>query len=225
MNHAIFSMVDTYIGNLLIKDDPTLEAIEQSAEDANLPPMSISPHQGKFLQVLAQLCRAKSILEIGSFVGYSTVWLARSLPEDGSLVTLEFDPFHAGIAKKNLRENGMKHRVDLRIGRGLDLLPIIRGEIESGQRAPFDMIFIDADKPPYLEYFDWAVQLSRPGGLIVCDNVIREGKVLDAYSTDEKVLGVQRLNKSLSTDTRVTATIITTVGIKDYDGMVIAVVN
>ena len=225
MNHPIFSMVDIYIGNLLIKDDPSLEAIEQSAEEAGLPPMSISPHQGKFLQVLARLCHAKNILEIGTFVGYSTAWLARSLPEEGALITLESDPVHAGIAKKNLQDNDLDNRVELRTGRALDWLPVLAEEIATGKLSPFDMIFIDADKPPYLEYFEWAIRLSRPGGLIVCDNVIREGKVLDAYSTDEKVLGVQRLNKSLSNECRVMATIITTVGIKDYDGMVIAVVN
>ena len=154
-------------------------------------------------------------------MGYSTIWLARALPAGGQLITLELDRKHADVAQKNINRAGLSSIVDIRIGKALDLLPILK---ENGE-GPFDMIFIDADKPPYTEYFEWALKLSRPGTLIIADNVIREGKVLDPNSSDEMVQGVQRFNAALAKNTAVTATIIQTVGIKDHDGMAIAVVN
>jgi predicted O-methyltransferase YrrM len=166
-------------------------------------------------------CNAKNVLELGTLGGYSTIWLARALPDNGKVITIEFDKHHGKVAKQNIENAGLSKKVDLRIGKALNILPkLIAESIE-----PFDMIFIDADKPPYVEYFEFALQLSRPGTLIVCDNVIREGKVLDKNSTDEKVQGVQRLNKMLSENKKVTATILQTVGIKEYDGIAIAVVN
>ncbi len=185
---------------LLAPEDAALKATEQSIIDNQIPQISVSPNQGKFLQVLATLCRAQKILEVGTLAGYSTIWMARALPNDGRLVTIEFDPFHARVAQENIQRAGLAEQVDIRIGAALDVLP----EIEAEGIGPFDMIFIDADKPPYAEYYEWALKLSRPGTLIIADNVIREGQVLDPNSSDEKVQGVQRLNQLLATDSRVT---------------------
>jgi predicted O-methyltransferase YrrM len=221
MDKELFGTVDHYINNLLVDEDDALKATEASIREANIPSISISANQGKFLHILAKLCDAKKILEIGTLAGYSTIWLARALPSGGRLITLEFDPKHADVAHKNIVRAGLDSIVDIRVGKALDTLP----KIETEGIAPFDMIFIDADKTPYTEYFQWALRLSRPGTLIVADNVIREGKVLDVNSTDEMVQGVQRFNNMLAKNSAVTATIIQTVGEKDHDGMAIAVVN
>lgn len=220
MNQALFASVDHYINNLLAPEDKALKATVQSIVDNQIPQISVSPNQGKFLQVLATLCRAQKILEVGTLAGYSTIWLARALPPNGRLVTIEFDPLHARVAQENMRRAGLAKQVEIRIGKAIDVLP----EIAAQGIGPFDLIFIDADKPPYVEYYEWALKLSRPGTLIIADNVIREGQVLDPNCSDEKVQGVQRLNRLLATDTRVSATIIQTVGEKEHDGMVIAVV-
>lgn len=221
MENDLFLAVDNYISELFAKEDEALKGARTAIANADLPDMSISANQGSFLQLLARLIRAQRILEIGTFAGYSTIWLARSLAKTGRLITLEFDPVHAALAKTNIERAGLADVVDLRIGKGLDLLPLLEKE----SAGPFDMIFVDADKPPYAEYFQWALKLSRPGTLLVFDNVIREGKVLDENTDDEKVAGVQRLNRLLSADTRAYSTIITTIGTKYYDGMAIAVVN
>jgi caffeoyl-CoA O-methyltransferase len=217
----IFKTVDDYINDLFVKEDQALLNVTASIEDEGIPAISISPNQGKFLHLLAKMVNAKKILEMGTLAGYSTIWMARALPPDGKLITLEFDPKHAEVAGKNIKEANLHSLVDIRIGKALDLLP----QIETAGEAPFDMIFIDADKPPYTEYFQWAVRLSRPGTLIVTDNVIRDGKVLDNNSEDENVIGVQRFNKMLAANKAVNATIIQTVGEKDHDGMAIAVVK
>lgn len=219
MNNEIFSAVDDYISTLLAPEDKALTDTLLSLED--IPNMSISANQGKFLQLMATTCQAKHILEVGTFAGYSTIWLARMLPPDGKLITLEYDEHHAAIAAKNIANAGLSHVVEIRTGKALDLLPKLSKEMVN----PFDFIFIDADKPPYTEYFEWAVKLSRPGTIIIADNVIRDGKVLDANHPDEKVQGVRRFNEMLSKRADVTATIIQTVGIKEYDGMAIAVVK
>jgi predicted O-methyltransferase YrrM len=221
MNAEIFTKVDRYISNLLAPEDKVLIDTITSLDVEGLPQHSVSANQGKFLQVMMILCNAKKVLELGTLGGYSTIWLARALPENGKVTTIEMDKHHGNVAQKNIDHAGLSQKVDLRVGKALDILPQIIEE--NGE--PFDMIFIDADKPPYTEYFDYALRLSRPGTLIICDNVIREGKVLDNNSTDEKVLGVQRLNKMLSENKKVTATILHTVGVKEYDGMAIAVVN
>ncbi|HVS95731.1 MAG TPA: O-methyltransferase [Puia sp.] len=221
MNKDLFLAVDDYITRLFVCEDDVLIAARGSIRNAGLEDISVSPVQGSFLRLLGRLISARNILEIGTFAGYSTIWLARSLIAPGRLITLEFDPVHAAIAKTNFERAALSDTVDLRVGRGLDLLP----QLEKERSGPFDMIFIDADKPPYPEYFQWALRLSRPGTLLVFDNVIREGKVLDRDSADEKVKGVQRLNEVLAHDPRVCSTILTTVGAKDYDGMAIAVVN
>jgi caffeoyl-CoA O-methyltransferase len=217
----VFSKVDEYIIDLFQLEDNELNATQKSIEEGNIPQISVSPVQGKFLHMLAMIGNAKRILEIGTLAGYSTIWLARALPEDGRLITLELDPKHAAVAKKNIEYAGLSSRVDIRIGKALDLLP----QLKSEGTAPFDLIFIDADKPPYAEYFEWALQLSRPGTLIVADNVVREGKVLKENSTEDAVSGAQRFNKILAANRSVTATIIQTIGGKDHDGMALAVVK
>ena len=221
MNTDIFEKVDKYISDLLGKEDKALKDATKSLDIEGLPHISVSPNQGKFLQVMAMACNATKILELGTLAGYSTIWLARMLPENGKMITIEFDKHHANVARKNIDNAGLTKKVDLRVGKALDILP----KMIANNEGPFDMIFIDADKPPYAEYFEYAVTLSRPGTLIICDNVIREGKVLDSKSKDEKVQGVQRLNKMLSINKKVTATILQAVGVKEYDGMALAVVN
>jgi len=221
MNNTMFSSVDNYISNLLLAPDPVLTGTEAAIEAAGIPSISVSPNQGKFLHILARLCQAKKILEVGTLGGYSTIWMARALPENGKLITLEIDPTHAAVAQKNIEKAGLEHIVDIRIGKAIDLLP----ELQANGAGPFDMIFIDADKPPYAEYFQWAIKLSRPGTLIVTDNVIREGKVLDPDNNDPMVAGARRFNQALADSDAVTATIIQTVGSKEHDGMAIAIVK
>jgi len=221
MDLKLFGAVDEYITGLFEQEDSSLTAVEQSIKESNIPPISISPNQGKFLQMLARLCHAKKILEIGTLAGYSTIWLARALPKDGKLITLEYEPLHARVSQTNIDRAGLTSVVEIRVGKGIDLLPKL---VEEGA-GPFDMIFIDADKPPYKEYFDWSLKLSRPGTLIVADNVIREGKVLSDKSPDEMVAGVKRFNAALAVNPAVTATIIQTVGAKEHDGMALAIVK
>lgn len=221
MEKEIFERVDNYIAQLVGSEDEVLKATDRSIKEANIPPISVSANQGKFLHVLAKLCNAKKILEIGTLAGYSTIWMARALPANGKLITLEFDPLHASVAKKNIDRAGLSSIVDIRLGKAIDILP----QLASAKEGPFDMIFIDADKPPYTEYFQWSLKLSRPGTLIVADNVIRDGKVIDNNASDEMVKGAQRFNSFLSKCSDVTSTIIQTVGSKMHDGMAIAVVN
>ena len=221
MDKNIYERVDNYISEISAQEDKILTDVIKSLEDENIPQMSVSANHGKFLQVLMISCNAKRVLELGTLGGYSTIWLARALPDKGKLISLEIDKHYSEVAKKNIENAGLSEKVDIRLGRALDILPTF---IEQNEE-PFDFIFIDADKPPYTEYFELAIKLSREGTIIVCDNVIREGKVLDENSSDEKVLGVQKLNESLRKNKNITATIIQTVGIKEHDGMVVAVVN
>ncbi len=221
MNQQLFEQVDQYIGNLLGNEDEALNSAIKAMDAAGIPQISVTANQGKFLQVLARLINAKKILEVGTLGGYSTIWMARALPPEGKLITLEIDRAHADVAQQNFKNAGVENKIELRLGPALETLPALIRE----NAGPFDMIFIDADKPPYPEYFELALKLSRPGTLIIADNVIREGKVLDENHPDDKVQGVQRLNKMLSGNQKVTATIIQTVGAKEHDGMAIAVVN
>lgn len=219
MHKEIFGEVDSYISNLLNQPDEALEAVEKSIIDNDIPQISISPNQGKFLHILAKLCGAKKILELGTLGGYSTIWFGRALPKGGKLITLEYSQHHANVAQQNIERAGLGDKVEIMVGKALDTLPTLTEE------APFDLIFIDADKQPYAEYFEWALKLSRPGTLIIADNVIRDGKILDPNSDDEMVQGVQRFNNLLAKTTNVTATILQTVGVKDHDGMALAIVN
>ncbi len=221
MKKDLFGSIDQYIDALFIGNDKALTFTQESILAANMPQISVSPSQGKLLHILAKLNKANKILEIGTLAGYSTIWMARALPENGLLVTLEYEPKYAAVAQKNISTAGLDAVVSIRIGKALDLLPLIEAE----GIAPFDMIFIDANKETYLEYFQWALKLSRKGTLIIADNVIREGKILDREHPDERVQGVQRFNSMLAAEPAVTATIIQTVGAKDHDGMAIAIVN
>lgn len=221
MDKQLFGLVDRYISDLLLPHDPILEDTIKSIDQAGLPAISISANQGRLLQILVLLCKADRILELGTLGGYSTICMARALPEDGKLISLEVDPLCAEVAQININLAGQGNKVEIRIGKAIELLPQI---VESNE-GPFDLIFIDADKPPYAEYFEYAVKLSRPGTLIICDNVIREGKVLDPDCTDEMVQGVQRFNQALAKDQRVAATIFQTIGAKDHDGIALAVVK
>jgi predicted O-methyltransferase YrrM len=219
----IFTAVDGYISKLFVPQDEALTSAIDEMRQAGLPEINVSPVLGKFLFLLAKLAGARRILEIGTLGGYSAIWLGRALADGGSMITLELDPLHVTVAKRNLARAKLLGMVEVREGRALDLLPKI-GEAGEG---PFDMIFIDADKEPYLEYFEWALKLSRPGTLIVADNVIRKGQVLDpaAAASDSFVAGVMRFSQALANDQRVEAAIIQNVGGKGHDGMALAVVK
>lgn len=221
MNADLFKKVDDYISDLLAPEDAVLTETIESLDRENIPQISVTANQGKFLQILLMLGNAKTVLELGTLGAYSTIWMARALPEDGKVISLEIDENHAKVARQNIEKAGLSHKVEVRVGKALDLL----SHMADNGEGPFDMIFIDADKPPYAEYFKLALTLSRPGTLIICDNVVRDGKVLDANHPDERVQGVRRFNQLLAETPQVTATILQTVGSKDYDGMAIAVVN
>ncbi|HTB24946.1 MAG TPA: O-methyltransferase [Puia sp.] len=221
MNQKIFEAVDKYISDLFIPPDESLVAAEQSHRLENIPQINVSPNLGKLLYLFARLSKAKKILEVGTLAGYSSIWMAKALPEDGRLISLEIDPRHAEVARKNIDRAGLSSKVEIRVGKAIDLLP----ELVNEKAGPFDMIFIDADKPPYSEYFEWSLKLSRSGTLIIADNVIRDGKVLDQNQEDPMVKGAQRFNKALAANRNVSATILQTIGVKEYDGMAIAIVE
>jgi len=221
MTQERWTAVDQYIGDLLLPPDPELDAALQASVAAGLPQINVSPAQGKLLQLLAQLQGARAILEIGTLAGYSTIWLARALPPGGRLVTLEAEPKHAEVARANIARAGLAAVVDLRLGPALETLPRLAAE---GQ-GPFDLIFIDADKQSTAEYFGWALRLARRGSLIVVDNVVRNGAVVDADSTDPGIQGIRRFNEVLAAERRVSATAIQTVGSKGYDGFALALVT
>ncbi|MEH1909120.1 MAG: O-methyltransferase [Nostoc sp.] len=221
MTQEQWTAVDRYFTDLLVPPDPALDAALQTSAAAGLPPHNVSPNQGKLLLLLAQIQRARTILEIGTLGGYSTIWLARALPSDGRLITLEADPKHAEVARANIAHAGLADIVDLRLGQALSTLPQIAAEGNS----PFDLIFIDADKPNNPHYFAWALKLSRRGSLIIADNVVRNGAVIDQSSSDPSVQGVRRFNELLASEPRVCATAIQTVGSKGYDGFAIAIVT
>jgi predicted O-methyltransferase YrrM len=213
-----WNAVDRYITDLLVPPDPALDEALRACDEAGLPPISVSPNQGKLLMLLAQVRGAQTILEIGTLGGYSAIWLARALPADGLLVTLEADPKHAEVALANFARAGLAGVIELRLGPALETLP----QLASEGRGPFDLIFIDADKPSYPDYFAWAMKLSRRGSLIIADNVVRNGAVVDPASTDPRVRGVRLLNERMAAEPRVDATAIQTVGSKGYDGFAIA---
>jgi predicted O-methyltransferase YrrM len=216
----VWTAVDSYFGDLLIARDEKLDAALAANQKAGLPAIDVSRLQGKFLELLVRISGARRILEIGTLGGYSTIWLARGLPEGGRIVTLEFDPHHAEVARANLEHAGVVDRVDLRVGRAIDTLP----KLENTADSPFDLIFIDADKESYPEYLDWTLRLSRVGTVIVADNVVREGKVVEADCDDERVQGVRRFTERLAAEPRLSATVLQNVGTKGYDGLALAVV-
>jgi len=221
MSQERWTAVDRYLAELLVPPDPALDAALEASVAAALPPIHVAPNQGKLLWTLARLVGARRILEIGTLGGYSTIWLARALPHGGRLITLEADPKHADVARANIARAGLEGLVELRLGRALEILP--RLAAEGG--GPFDLIFVDADKPSIPDYFMWALKLSRRGSLIVVDNVVRDGAVIDAESKDPNVQGVRRFMEQLSAERRVSATALQTVGSKGYDGLAIALVT
>ena len=212
--------VDEYLNDSLSLSDPALDAALAANVAAGLPSIDVSPSQGKFLQILAQLRDAQRILEIGTLGGYSTICMARALPEGGRLVTLEVDAKHAKVARANISRAGFSEFVEIRIGPALETLARMQEE----GTEPFDMVFIDADKPNTPAYLDWALKLSRRGTLIVCDNVVRDGALADAESMDPAVQGARRLFEMLGAEPRLSATALQTVGLKGYDGFAIALV-
>jgi predicted O-methyltransferase YrrM len=221
MNQEQWTAVDSYITEHLVASDPALDAALAASTAGGLPTIQVAPNQGKLLHILAKLINAKNILELGTLGAYSTIWLARALPATGKLITLEANPTHAKVAQSNINRAGLGKTVELREGKALDTLPKLAAE----KLAPFDFVFIDADKTNIPEYFDWAVKLSHPGSLIIVDNVVRDGHVVDAKSTDPNVVGVRRLYDALTKDKRVVCTALQTVGSKGYDGLIMAIVN
>jgi predicted O-methyltransferase YrrM len=212
---------DRYLTDLVVAPDPGFAEVQRAADDAGLPEIQVSAAQGKLLFLLARMVGARRVLEIGTLAGYSTVWLARAVPVDGAVVTLELDPKHADVARANCARMGVGDIVDVRTGPALDTL----SRLAFDNVGPFDFVFVDADKASIPEYVEWAVQLSHPGTAIVVDNVIRGGSVVDSNSDDPNVQGVRRLNQMLAEDPRLDATTIQTVGSKGYDGFTLALVT
>ena len=215
-----WTAVDRYFADELKLSDAALDAALAANKAAELPAIDVTPNQGKLLQIFAQLAEAKRILEIGTLGGYSTIWLARALPAGGRLITLEFNPKHAEIARSNIARAGLSKIVEIRVGAALDTLP----KLEAEMKEPFDLIFIDADKPNNSAYLRWALKLSRPGTLIIVDNVVRDGAVIDANSSDKDVQGARQLFESLASEPPLNSTALQTVGTKGYDGFALALV-
>lgn len=217
MTSDTWSAVDRFVVDTLSDSDPVLDAAQRAADTAGLPAISVSAAQGKFLHLLARIRGARRILEIGTLAGYSTIWLARALPPGGQLITLEYDPRHADVARANIARAGLADRVEVRVGRAIEALPGLVVD------EPFDLIFIDADKPSTADYFRWALKLSRPGTVIVVDNVVRDGRLVDANG-DGDVQGMRRFLEAAANEARVEGTVLQTVGVKGYDGFALLLV-
>ena len=215
-----WTAVDRYITEMLVPSDPVLDGALKASADGELPSIQVSAPQGKLLHLLARSINARNILEIGTLGGYSTIWMARALPAGGRMLTLEASAKHAEVARSNFARAGLANTIELRLGPALETLPSVAAD----GRGPFDLIFIDANKSTMAEYFDWALKLSRPGSVIIADNVIRDGAVADPNSTDADVQGVRRFNERVSAEPRVSATAIQTVGSKGYDGFALVLV-
>ena len=216
---TLWDEVDRYVAAHLHPSDPALDEAIRASDAAGLPPIQVAPNQGRLLHMIARTQGARRILEIGTLGGYSTIWLARGLQPGGRLISLELDPRCATVARANLHRAGLADRVEIRIGRALDTLPGLAAD------APFDLIFIDADKPSTPGYYEWAIKLSRPGSLIVVDNVVREGAILDDDSDDPHVRGIRRFYELAAADNRVSGTVLQTVGGKGHDGIAILTVT
>jgi predicted O-methyltransferase YrrM len=221
MTQETWTAVDAFAGDMLASHDEALALALKSSDEAGLPAIQVSPLQGKLLYLLVKIAGAKSVLEFGTLGGYSTIWMARALPDAGRLITLEADPGYAAVARRNIARAGLDAIVDLRVGPALDLLP----DLEAEAAGPFDLIFIDVDKVSSLAYFAWALQHSRPGSLIVSDNVVRDGGLADGDSTDPAVRAQRRLHEMIAGESRVEATTIQTVGVKGHDGFNLALVT
>jgi len=216
-----WTAVDEYVTNLVVTPDAALQGALTGAAAAGLPPIAVSAPQGKLLALLVKMCGAHQVLEIGTLGGFSTIWMARALPAGGHLLSLEVNPHHAEVARGNLAAAGVDSVATIRVGAALDTLPKL---LEEGA-GPFDLVFIDADKANIPQYFEWSVTLSRPGTVIVVDNVVRNGALLDDSGKNADVVGVRRLHEVLAADSRVSATTIQTVGSKGYDGFTLIVVT
>jgi len=221
MGQKLWTAVDRYISEKLVPSDPALDETQQASLRAGFPSFDLAPNQAKLLQLLARIQGAKKILEIGTFSGYSAIWLARALPLDGKLVTLELDPERAAVASANIARAGLGSLVDIRVGPALKSLARLHDE----GAGPFDLVFIDADKRNHPAYLEWALRLSRPGTIIVADNVVREGAVLDAKHPDPDIQGVRRFFEILAKEPRLEATALQTVGSKGHDGFCLALVT
>lgn len=216
-----YAAVDGYIADLFVPADPALDGALEASRRAGLPAINVAPNQGKLLHILARAVAARRILEVGTLGGYSTIWLARALPPDGYLVTLEVDPHHAEIARANLAAAGIGDQVTVRLGAATDTL----GQLLAEGAGPFDLVFIDADKQSNAEYFSRALELTRTGSLIVVDNVVRQGNVVDGSSSDPTVIGTRLLNETMAAERRVVVTEVQTVGVKGHDGFALALVR
>jgi predicted O-methyltransferase YrrM len=221
MSADTWSAVDQYISQLFVPEDPALAATLAASQAAGLPDIQVSPSQGKLLHLLARIQGARRILELGTLGGYSTIWLARALPADGQLITLESDPIHAGVARVNIARAGLDRLVELRLGPALETLP----KLVTENRGPFDLIFLDADKDNYPAYLPWLLKLSRRGTILVADNLVRNGAVIDPASSDPRVQGVRRFNELLAAEPGTETTLLQTVGSKGYDGFALSVVG
>jgi predicted O-methyltransferase YrrM len=221
MSKDQWTAVDHYIEGLLIPEDTALEAALRASSEAGLPHIGVSPPQGKMLHLLARMRGARRILELGTLGGYSTIWLARALPSDGRLVTLELNPSYAEVARQNIARAGVDHLVEQRVGPAIATLPQLVAE----GSGPFDLIFIDADKASYPDYLPWTLELSAPGTAIIADNLVRDGAVIDPTREDASVRGSRRFTELLGAEPRVSATLIQTVGSKGYDGFALALVE
>ncbi len=221
MDQATFSAVDAFVGETIVEEDEVLRGAVEAAEAAGLPSIQVSPPQGRLLQLLVRLVGAKRILEFGTLGGYSAILMARALPADGRLITLEAKPEYAEVARQSIERAGVGNRIEIRVGTALEALPAL----EEDGAGPFDLVFIDADKVNTPNYFDWALDRTRAGGLIVADNVVRDGSLGDATDPDEATVAQRRLHERLRGDPRVSATTIQTVGVKGYDGFLIALVE
>jgi predicted O-methyltransferase YrrM len=221
MTHDQWTVVDDYFAGLFAPPDPALDAALQATAEAGMPPINVAPNQGKLLYLLARARGARSILEVGTLGGYSTIWLARALPDGGRLITLELDPAHAEVARANIERAGLAGAVEVRVGPAGAALPRL---VEEGA-GPFELVFIDADKPSTPEYLAWVMRLTRPGSLIIIDNVVRGGAVSDPASRDAGVQGIRRALAMLAEDPRFDAVALQTVGSKGYDGLAIALVT
>jgi predicted O-methyltransferase YrrM len=220
MTKDLWSAVDRYICDLLVPSDSVLDEVLEESIAAGLPPIAVTPNLGKLLYLIARIQGAKNILEIGTLAGYSTIWLARALAPGGRLITLEADAKHAELARANLIRAGLADVVELRVGSALETLPQLAAE----GRGPFDFMFVDANKRDNPAYFEWSMKLSRRGSILVFDNVVRDGAVIDPSSPNPDVQGIRRFNELVAADPRVSATAIQTVGSKGYDGFAIALV-
>ncbi|HVN92278.1 MAG TPA: O-methyltransferase [Terracidiphilus sp.] len=219
-SQKLWTAIDGYLGGLFAPSDEKLDAALKANRKAELPAIDVTPLQGKFLQVLVQMTQAKHVLEIGLLGGYSTIWMARALPKGGRIVSLEFNPRHAEVARANLKRAGMLGRVDIRVGAALETLPALKAE----GAGPFDLIFIDADKVNNPRYVQWALKLSRRGTVIVVDNVARHGHVIDAKSSEPDVVGSRRCLEMMAREPRLSTVAMQTVGAKGLDGFAMAVV-